>query len=303
MENRQTVSFLRRRFQESGLEPDSRHGQNFLIDLNLLSLLVESAAIQPDDLVLEVGTGTGGLTARIADRAGFVISVEIDERLHQLASEELSSRPNVELLQQDVLRNKNSVHPRVLETVARKLADPQLNRLKLVANLPYNIATPLVSNLLSTPIVPESMTVTIQKELADRIVAVPRSKDYGALSVWIQSLCEVEIVRVLPPTVFWPRPKVHSAFIRIKPQDEKRARIPDLGRFHQFVRSLFFHRRKFLRSNLISALKPELNKSDVDEIMAAQGLTGSSRSEELATEEFLSLYQCVRDFTSKKLEE
>ncbi len=110
-----------------------------------------------------------------------MISVEIDEKLHQLAAEELQGRTNLELLQQDVLRNKNSIHANVLARIADKLADPALVRLKLLANLPYHIATPLISNLLSTPIVPERMTVTIQKELADRIVARPGTKDYSAL--------------------------------------------------------------------------------------------------------------------------
>ncbi len=99
---------------------------------------------------------------------------------------------------------------------------------------------------------------------------------------------------MLPPSVFWPRPKVHSAFLVIRPLAEKRARIPDLGRFHDFVRSLFQHRRKFLRSNLINALKPELSKPQVDQIMAARGLTETSRSEQLDTEDFLQLYLCVQ---------
>lgn len=293
--NRQTISFLRRRFEDAGLQPDSRHGQNFLIDLNLLGLLVDAASLQSDDLVLEVGTGTGALTAMLAERAGYVITVEIDERLHQLASEELQGRANVELLHQDVLRNKNSIHANVLQRIAEVMSELGLAHLKLVANLPYNIATPLVSNLLSTPIVPQRMVVTIQKELADRMVARPGTKDYGALSVWIQSLCDAEILRVLPPSVFWPRPKVDSAFISIRPRPEKRERIPDLPGYHTFVRSLFLHRRKFLRSNLISALKPELEKSDVDQIMNARGLTETSRSEQLDTEQFLQLYRCVRE--------
>ncbi len=104
------------------------------------------------------------------------------------------------------------------------------------------------------------MTVTIQKELADRIMAAPNSKDYGALSVWIQSMCRVELVRLLPPTVFWPRPKVHSAIIKIILEPDRRAAIPDLQFFHQFARSIFFHRRKFLRSVAISAFKERLSK-------------------------------------------
>src|SRR4029079_4834706 len=127
-------------------------------------------------------------------------------------------------------------------------------------HLPHNFAPPILSNLLSTEITPASMTATIQRELAERIVAPPRTKDYSALSIWMQALCDVEIVRIMPPDVFWPRPKVESAIIHVVPRPEKRARIPDLKYFHEFVRSLFFHRRKFLRSVLIAAYKERLEK-------------------------------------------
>ncbi len=121
------------------------------------------------------------------------------------------------------------------------------------------------------------MVVTIQKELADRIVAEPGTKDYGALSVWVQSLCRVEIVRILPPTVFWPRPNVHSAILRLDAVPEWREKFADLKHFHQTVRSLFFHRRKFLRSVVASAMKGRLSKPEVDEILAKLGYDETSR--------------------------
>src|SRR5687768_3876197 len=225
---RQTVSYLVGRFREVGLRPDARHGQNFLVDLNLLELLARTADPGPNDVILEVGTGTGSLTGMLAESAAAVVSVEIDEHLHQLASEALFDCENVTLLHQDALRNKNHIHPNELAALHEKLAEAPGRQLKLAANLPYSIATPIVSNLLSTEMTPVSMTVTIQKELAERMTARPSTKDYSALSVWVQSLCDAEVIRVMPPSVFWPRPNVESAIVHIVPQDEKRRRIPDV---------------------------------------------------------------------------
>jgi 16S rRNA (adenine1518-N6/adenine1519-N6)-dimethyltransferase len=294
-DQRQTISFLKQRFADVGLRPDSRHGQSFLIDLNLLDILVGAGELTKEDLVLEVGTGTGALTSRLVQEAGFVLSVEIDAYLHQMASEELFGRTNVELLQQDVLKNKNQIHKTVLDRIAERLASPGISKFKLVANLPYSIATPLVSNLLHVETVPDRMVVTIQKELADRMVAVPSTKDYGALSVWVQSVCHVEVLRILPPTVFWPRPKVHSAIVVLVPDEAKRRQIPEIREFHALVRALFRHRRKFLRSNLLSALKDRLGKPEVDQIMRQRDLGPDSRSEQLSVEDFRLLYLRVRD--------
>src|SRR3954462_1270951 len=169
MSSRQTQSFLIERMKEAGIRPLGQHGQNFLIDLNLLDLLVRTANLGPKDVVLEVGTGLGSLTARLAQIAAGVVTVEIDPRLFSLASEELSGLANVTMLQQDALKNKNTVHPAVLEAVQHKFDAHPGSQLKLVANLPYNIATPILSNLLMANPVPVSMTATIQKELADRM--------------------------------------------------------------------------------------------------------------------------------------
>jgi 16S rRNA (adenine1518-N6/adenine1519-N6)-dimethyltransferase len=138
------------------------------------------------------------------------------------------------------------------------------------------------------------MVATIQKELADRIMAVPSTKDYSALSIWMQSLCDVELVRVLPPQVFWPRPKVTSAIIKVIPNEQKRARIPDLTFFHTFVRALFFHRRKFLRSVIISAFKEQLEKEDVDEVLTRLRFGPDARAEQLDVETLLMLSEAFR---------
>ena len=225
---RQTKTFLLERFREMGIRPATRHGQNFLIDLNLVQLIIDAADITADDVVLEVGTGTGSLTALMAERAAAVVTVEIDAHLFELASEQLIDLPNVTMLQFDALRNKNNFDDRVMDAVGEHLTAAPDRRFKLVANLPYNIATPVISNLLLARHVPHSMTVTIQKELADRIIAAPSTKDYSALSVWIQSQCTAEIVRLMPPSVFWPEPKVTSAILHIVVDPAKRARIKDL---------------------------------------------------------------------------
>ncbi len=296
MPPRQTVSYLKERFREVGLQPDKRHGQNFLIDLNLIDLLIRTADIWPQDVVLEVGTGTASLTARLAEFAAAVVTVEIDEHLHLMASEELIDVPNTTLLHQDALRNKNTLHENVLNAVREKMAEAPDRRFKLAANLPYNIATPILSNLLTTDIVPVSMTATIQRELAERIVASPRTKDYSALSIWMQALCDIEIVRIMPPEVFWPRPKVDSAIIHIVPQPEKRAKIPDLKYFHEFVRSLFFHRRKFLRSVLVAAFKEKHTKADIDAVMSRHGFGPTTRAEELDVATIQELCESFRTY-------
>ena len=194
----------------------------------------------------------------------------------------------------DILENKNRLNQEVLSVVREELARVPGRRFKLCANLPYQIATPLMSNLLLTDIPPYSMTVTIQKEVGDRIVAKPRTKDYGALAVWMQSQCDCRIVRVMPPTVFWPRPKVDSAIVQLVYNEKKRARIPNLRYFHEFVRALFFHRRKFIRSVLCSAFKGRLEKDVVDRILDETRLKGEIRAETLDVKKILELSEKFR---------
>ena len=291
-QQRQTISFLKRRFREVGLQPASRHGQNFLIDMNLQQLLVNAADLNETDLVLEVGTGTGALTALLAQKAGSVITVEIDQHLHQLASEELWDFKNITMLKCDVLHNKNKLSNEVLDAIATRDAT---SHFKLVANLPYNIATPLISNLLGCANPPRSITVTIQKEVAERMLAKPSTKHYGHLSVWVQSQCAVECIRLMPPSVFWPRPKVESAIIQLTLERGRRDEIPDLLFFHRFTRALFLHRRKFLRSVVASAMKRNLEKSAVDVAIANAGLQSDQRAEQLSIEKILTLCEAVRD--------
>jgi 16S rRNA (adenine1518-N6/adenine1519-N6)-dimethyltransferase len=286
---RQTVSFLTNRFREAGIRPDVRHGQNFLIDLNLLDLLLETAEIGPQDVVLEIGTGLGSLTTKMAPLAAHVVTVEIDSRLYQLASEELVDARNVTMLKTDALKNKNHLSQTVVDTVQEKLRDVPGAQLKLVSNLPYNIATPILSNLLTFDPVPVSMTATVQKELADRINAQPGIKDYSALSVWMQALCYTRVVRIIPPQCFWPKPKVHSAIVHIVPNAHKREQVKNLEFFHHFIRTLFQHRRKFLRGVLVSMFKDQLSKPDVDAILAGFDLPADARAEQLPVATLIGL--------------
>ena len=298
---RQTVSFLTNRFREAGIRPDVRHGQNFLIDLNLLDLLLETAEIGPQDVVLEVGTGLASLTTKMAPLAAHVVTVEIDSRLYQLASEELVDAQNVTMLHTDALRNKNHLSQTVIETVQDKLRQTPGGQLKLVANLPYNIATPILSNLLTFDPVPVSMTATVQKELAERINAEPGVKDYSALSIWMQALCYTRVVRVIPPQCFWPKPKVHSAIVHIVPNAHKRARVNDLAFFHDFIRTLFQHRRKFLRGVLVSMLADEVPKTDVEAILAGIGLPADARAEQLPVETLIALSDACQQARGARL--
>lgn len=291
---RQTLSYLQDKFRNAGLLPQIRFGQNFLIDLNLIDLIMRTADLTTKDVVLEIGTGMGSLTTKMALFAGSVITVEIDPMLAQLAKQELAPFSNVTMLQRDALRNKNNLHEEVLETVRAKMSEVPGSRFKLVANLPYNVATPIISNLLQVEPLVDKMVVTIQKELAERIAAKPKTKDYSALSIWIQSQCDVEIVRTMPPDVFWPRPKVESAILSICPNAQLRSRINDLEYFHQTVRALFFHRRKFLRGVVVNAMKEKLTKDMVDQVLAEAGFDGNSRAEELPIERIIDLVERLR---------
>jgi 16S rRNA (adenine1518-N6/adenine1519-N6)-dimethyltransferase len=282
------------RFARAGISPRTQLGQNFLVDLNLVQVLVRAADLGPGDVVLEVGTGTGSLTALMAAQSAAVVTVEVDKNLFRLAGEQLHALANVRMMQLDALKNKSHFNPPVLEAIDRELSAAPGRQWKLAANLPYQVATPILTNCLDLDRPPRSMTVTIQKELADRIQAVPRTKDYGALSIWVQSQCRVELVRTMPPSVFWPRPKVTSAILHITVDDQLRRRIPDRPFFHQFVRAMFCHRRKFLRSELIAAAKNRLEKPQVDQLMARLGLGGSVRAEELDVPSMLALCEALR---------
>jgi 16S rRNA (adenine1518-N6/adenine1519-N6)-dimethyltransferase len=286
---RQTQSYLRDLFTANHLRPKSKLGQNFLIDLNLLDFIVRHADLTRADLALEVGTGTGGLTGRLAALAGSVLSVEIDRDFHELARDAVGGIEHVHLLYADALKNKNRINPAVFTHLdeLRRRYRPQ--RIKLVANLPFAVATPVVSNLLLSDVPFERMVVTVQWEIAEKLVAAPGGKEFGALSVMVQALADVEILRRLPPAAFWPRPAVESGIVRIWPRPAKRAQIPDLLRLRGFLRDLYSHRRKNLRGGLLSIPGGPSDKASIDAKLAALGYTGTERAETLSVAQHLEL--------------
>ncbi|MFM7242728.1 MAG: 16S rRNA (adenine(1518)-N(6)/adenine(1519)-N(6))-dimethyltransferase RsmA [Planctomycetaceae bacterium] len=289
---RQTTAYLKELFKQVGFTIDARRGQNFLVDLNLVDLLVKSAAIGPDDVVLEVGPGTGVVTERTSALAAHVVTAEIDPRLAQLARERLVDRTNVTLVEGDALAGKHRFAPDLLGAVDAALAASPRGRLLLVANLPYCVATPVISNLLALPRPFDAAVVTVQREMAERMTAVAGTHSYNALSVWVGAQCRGEIVRVLPPSVFWPRPKVDSAIVRLDIEPERRAAIGDLARFHEFVRDVFCHRRKVLRGVLLrlaGGKQTDAARERVERLYADLGLPPDIRAEDIPPDDFVHL--------------
>ncbi|MDX2038161.1 MAG: 16S rRNA (adenine(1518)-N(6)/adenine(1519)-N(6))-dimethyltransferase RsmA [Isosphaeraceae bacterium] len=294
---RQTQNYLRELFSRKGIAPRHRFGQNFLIDLNLHEVIVKAAEVGPGDVILEVGPGAGALTTLMAERGAAVVAVDIDPMMVQLTTEATLGMPNVRVIHADALESKNRLDPFVLDQIRAGLAVEGEHRFKLTANLPYNVATPIITNLLVHPdpvLRPERLVVTIQLELAERMTAAPQSENYSSLSVLIQALTDVEVVRVLPPSVFWPRPKVDSAVIKITPNAEKKAAIGDLPWFHSVVRRVFLHRRKHLRGVLHTMSEGKLSKVETDALLGDLGLDGSLRAETMNVEEWISLADALR---------
>jgi 16S rRNA (adenine1518-N6/adenine1519-N6)-dimethyltransferase len=292
---RQTQSYLRNLFATRGIIPQRQRGQNFLIDLNLHELIMKAADVNPLDVVLEVGSGAGAFTLLLAQQAALVIAVEVDPTLALLTSEAVIDQPDVQLVQADILARKSAINPEVLRLIRSGLEARPGSQLKLVSNLPYTVATSVITNfLVHSELRPSLMVVTIQLELAERMRAEPGTKAYGSLSVLVQALADFELVRVLPPTVFWPRPKVESAIVQIVPKAEKYAAISDLPWFHQVVRRVFLHRRKNLRHVLHACWRDQLTKAGIDALLQGLGFPGSVRAEALHVEEFIRLAEVLK---------
>ncbi|WP_417394061.1 16S rRNA (adenine(1518)-N(6)/adenine(1519)-N(6))-dimethyltransferase RsmA [Gimesia chilikensis] len=295
-DERQTRSYLMRLFERHGFNPRSDLGQNFLIDLNIIEYVVEQGHIQPTDIVLEVGTGTGGMTTFMAQRARHVISVEYDRNMHTLASEATQKYDNITLLNCDALKNKNRLNPVVLEEIDQQLKANPGSHLKLVANLPYNVATPIISNLVASDLPWNRMVVTIQYELGLKMSCKPATSNYGALSVWLQSQCFVKLLKKVGPTVFWPRPKVDSAIVQLTPNPPLKQKIEDRVFFQDFLRRVFQHRRKLMRSTLVGMYSKQLSKTEVDALLEAHGYEREkTRAEELTVPEMIELANAFQE--------
>lgn len=238
----------------AGLRPRKRFGQHFLIDGNLMRKLVESADPQPCDILLEVGPGTGGLTDLLETTRARIVCVEIDRDLHAILGDRFRRCPTVTVLLADVLDGKHRLDDGVIAQLNQPI-EPG-GEWKLVANLPYQVATPLVMNLLLDYPQVRRLCFTVQAEVGDRITAAPNSKAYGPLSILCQLLCEIHTIARIPPECFWPRPEVDSVMLRLRSLENPQLRRADVHDFAKFVRGVFEHRRKTLRSALGYVVEP-----------------------------------------------
>jgi len=280
----QTQSEIRALLAGAGLAPRHRLGQNFLIDLNLLQRLVGAAELQPADVVLEVGAGTGSLTECLLAAGAQVIAVELDRGLFDVIRARCGDNPRLVLFSGDILAAKHDVNPFVLQQLELHPPGPGGGR-KLVANLPYQVATPLLMNLLVQRAPLERLVVTIQKEVGERLIAVQNSPAYGPVSVLTRLLAHVEIIAILPPQAFWPRPKVASVMMRLQPHAEPPVAPPQLAKFAEFVRTAFLHRRKMLRTFLRNTIP-----ADPAAVLLSAGLNPAVRPEDLAPADWVRLF-------------
>ncbi|MCK5174769.1 MAG: ribosomal RNA small subunit methyltransferase A, partial [Planctomycetes bacterium] len=247
----QTKQQIERLLAGAGTEPNKRLGQNFLIDLNLMRLLIGAAHIDRRDVVLEIGTGTGSFTEGLAQSGGQVISVEIDRTLFQIATTQLKKYENVRIVNTDILASKSTLCESVVEAVREAIARLG-GRMLLVANLPYNVAAPVMMNLIiggEGGIVADCMCVTVQKEVAERMTASPSTKEYGAISILMAATGHATVMRKLKPSVFWPRPQVDSRMVRFTREAKKVEKIHNLGLFRETVNLFMGHRRKMLQAS------------------------------------------------------
>jgi 16S rRNA (adenine1518-N6/adenine1519-N6)-dimethyltransferase len=290
----QTKSQIRQLLESAGIQPNKHFGQHFLIDLNLMRLLVDSADIKKDDIVLEAGCGTGSLTSMLAQKAGRVVAVELDHNLFHIAKEQLSEIKNLDLLNTDILENKNTLSKEVIRLLS--LARENVpGRLLLISNLPYNAATPVMMNMITGDLKADEMCVTVQKEVADRMKASPGSSDYGILSVLMQASGDVEIIRILKPSVFWPRPEVESAMVKFVRNEVKVSRVSDIGQLAKVVHLFLNHRRKTLHACSRLEEATVLGIDNWDEIFKECSINSQLRPDQVSPEQFVSIASYITD--------
>ena len=290
----QTKHQIRQLLLSAGIRPNKRHGQHFLIDLNLMRLLVDSANIQKDDVVLEAGCGTGSMTELLAEKAGRIIAVELDRNLSEIAGKQLANAKNIQLINADILESKHILNHTVVEALA--LAQKKCRgRILLVANLPYDVASSLIMNLLAGPTIADAMYVTVQKEVADRMAAVPASKNYGILSIFTAATGQVKTIRTLKPAVFWPQPQVDSAMVSFVRNHAKSDRILDMELFSQIVHLFMGHRRKTLLSCSRLAPGKLAEITNWPEIFEQCHVNPKQRPETLSPEAYISIANSAKN--------
>ena len=266
--------------QRYGFNFQKKYGQNFLIDTHVLDKIIGAAQIGPDDFVLEIGPGIGTMTQYLAEAAREVVAVEIDTKLIPILQDTLKEYDNVTVLNEDILK-----------VDIRKIAEEKNGGkpIKVVANLPYYITTPIIMGLFEKHVPIESITVMVQKEVADRMQVGPGTKDYGALSLAVQYYAEPYIVANVPPNCFIPRPAVGSAVIRLKRYQEKPVKVNDSSFMFKIIRASFNQRRKTLQNGLYNSSELRIPKEKTVAALEEMGLTPTIRGEKLSLEEFAQL--------------
>lgn len=253
-------------------------GQNFLIDDTVLMDIVEGAEVNKEDLVIEIGPGVGTLTRELLKRAKRVVSIELDSDLIPILEEELKGFDNFQLIHKDALKVNFS------EIIGEEKS------VKVVANLPYYVTTPIIAKLLTGNYKFDSLTIMIQKEVAERIAAAPDTKEYGALSILVQYYCDTEIIRKVSPSSFIPQPKVESIVIKLDRLSEPRVKVQDEKLYFTISRDAFNMRRK----TLWNALKPlKLEKEKLEQGFADAGIDPKRRGETLSLQEFANLTNSI----------
>lgn len=265
-------------------------GQNFLVDVNILKNIVHHAEINSHSGVIEIGPGIGALTEQLAIYANKVIAFEIDQRLLPILSTELADYKNIKIFNQDILKTD-------LVSEIKAQFDPHQD-IHVVANLPYYITTPIIMKLLSEKLPITSLTIMLQKEVAERMKADPNSKSYGSLSIAVQYYTKVEIVMNVPKSVFLPQPNVDSSVLKLEIRDNPPVTVYDEDMFFSIVRACFVHRRKTIRNNLRSYFKNNYNKLTIEHMLQQAEIDGTRRGESLSMSEFAHLANTCYEITT-----
>ncbi len=257
-----------------------KFGQNFLIDTHVVDKIIRSAGLTKDDMVLEIGPGIGSLTQHLAEHAGKVVAVEIDKNLIPILRETLVAYDNITIINEDIL--KVDINALAEEYNGGK-------PIKVVANLPYYITTPIIMGLFESHVPIESITVMVQKEVADRMQVGPGTKDYGALSLAVQYYAKPEIVANVPPNCFIPRPTVGSAVIKLTRFKESPVDVNDEALMFKLIRASFNQRRKTLVNGLTNSSELSFSKEQITKAITSLGWQVTIRGESLTLEEFAKL--------------